>query len=300
MQLLIGKTLADELQTQLRHDVETIINAKAAENITLRVPHLAAVFVGENPASAAYIRNKIRACEQAGVRSTLIKLDASISQADLLAEIEKLNESKDVDGFIVQLPLPDHIDEQTVTFSINPDKDVDGFHPMNLGKMMLGVDTFIPATPLGILTILEHYGISTSGKHCVVVGRSNIVGTPMSVLMSRNSKIGNCTVTLTHSRTVDLAAETQRADILIAAIGKPNFIKANMLKQGAIVIDVGINAVEDTSAKSGYKLVGDVDFDDVADKVSAITPVPRGVGPMTVAALLLNTKKAWDKRFGCA
>lgn len=297
MQLLIGKTLADELQMQLRQDVDTIIEAKAGENIALRRPHLAAVFVGENAASAAYIRNKIRACEQAGFRSTLVKLAADISEADLLAEIEKLNTSDEVDGFIVQLPLPKHIDEQTVTFSINPDKDVDGFHPMSLGKMMLGVDTFVPATPLGIVTILEHYGISTSGKHCVIVGRSNIVGTPMSVLMSRNSKVGNCTVTLTHSRTADLAAETRRADILIAAIGKANFIKADMLKQGAIVIDVGINAIEDATAKSGYKLVGDVDFDDVAAKVSAITPVPRGVGPMTVAALLLNTKKAWDKRF---
>ena len=297
MQLLIGKTLADELQMQLRQDVDMIIEAKAGENMALRRPHLAAVFVGDNPASAAYIRNKIRACEQAGFRSTLVKLAADISEADLLAEIEKLNTSDEVDGFIVQLPLPAHIDEQTVTFSINPDKDVDGFHPMSLGKMMLGVDTFIPATPLGILTILEHYGVSTSGKHCVIVGRSNIVGTPMSLLMSRNSKIGNCTVTLTHSRTADLAAETRRADILIAAIGKANFIKADMLKQGAIVIDVGINAVEDTTTKSGYKLVGDVDFDDVAAKVSAITPVPRGVGPMTVAALLLNTKKAWDKRF---
>jgi methylenetetrahydrofolate dehydrogenase (NADP+)/methenyltetrahydrofolate cyclohydrolase len=297
MQLLIGKTLADELQTQLRQEVDTIIEVRARENIALRRPHLAAVFVGDNTASAAYIRNKIRACEQAGFRSSLVKLGADISEADLLAEIEKLNTSDEVDGFIVQLPLPAHIDEQTVTFSINPDKDVDGFHPMSLGKMMLGVDTFIPATPLGILTILEHYGVSTSGKHCVIVGRSNIVGTPMSLLMSRNSKIGNCTVTLTHSRTADLAAETRRADILIAAIGKANFIKADMLKQGAIVIDVGINAVEDTTTKSGYKLVGDVDFDDVAAKVSAITPVPRGVGPMTVAALLLNTKKAWDKRF---
>jgi methylenetetrahydrofolate dehydrogenase (NADP+) / methenyltetrahydrofolate cyclohydrolase len=294
MQLLIGKTLADDLQQQLF----AAHKAQLAIRQDLRAPHLAAIFVGNNPASAAYIRNKIRACEQAGFTSTLLRFDESISQAELLAQIQELNQRDDVDGFIVQLPLPAHIDEQSITFAVNPDKDVDGFHPFNLGKMMLGVDTFVSATPLGILTILSHYGIDTQGKHCVVVGRSNIVGTPISVLLSRNSRpVGNCTVTLTHSRTADLAAETRRADILIAAIGKPNFITADMVKDGVVVIDVGINSVEDSSSKSGYRLVGDVDFDGVSAKASAITPVPRGVGPMTVAALLLNTWKSYCKKF---
>lgn len=295
MQLLSGKTLAEALQAQLRGYAEEMV-----ANSGLRKPHLAAIFVGDNPASAAYIRNKIRACEQAGFTSSLLRFSSEISEAELLAEIAKLNTDDEIDGFIVQLPLPKHIDEQAVTFAIAPEKDVDGFHPFNLGKMMLGVDGFVPATPFGILNILEHYGVETSGKHCVVVGRSNIVGTPISVLLSRSAKIGNCTVTLTHSRTVDLAAETRRADILIAAIGKPNFITADMVKDGVVVIDVGINSVADASTKSGQRLVGDVDFEQVASKAAAITPVPGGVGPMTVAALLLNTAKAWSKRFGLA
>ncbi len=292
MLLLEGKTLALEIQKRLSERLQALPN-------TERAPHLAAVFVGENPASAAYVRNKIRACEAAGFRSTLLKLPETTTQTELLAEIERLNADAQVDGFIVQLPLPAHIEEQAVTFAVSPDKDVDGFHPLNLGKMMLGADCFLPATPFGILTILQHYGISTAGKNCLVIGRSNIVGTPISLLLSRpNNATGNATVTLAHSRTKDLDRLLQEADIVVAAIGRANFVRGEQLKAGCVVIDVGINSVPDASTKTGYRLVGDAHFESVSQVASAITPVPGGVGQMTVAALLLNTWRAYCLRFG--
>ena len=278
------------------------IKAEIAERVTARVaaghraPHLAAVLVGENPASQVYVRNKVRSCERVGFDSTLIRLEATTTEAALLDQVRALNENPAIDGFIVQLPLPDHINEHQVTLAIDPAKDVDGFHPINFGLMAQGLPCYLPATPYGIVQMLERYGIETSGKHAVVVGRSNIVGTPMSILLSRKSQTGNCTVTLTHSRTKDLAAEVRRADIVVAAIGIPNFITADMIKEGAVVIDVGINRVEDAQAKRGYRLVGDVDFTAVAPKCSHITPVPGGVGPMTVTSLLLNTLRACEQR----
>ncbi len=284
--IIDGKGLAETIKQELKDEVDEI--RKQGGNI----PHLAAVLVGDNPASASYVRNKVKFCEGAGFESTLIKKDVSISEEELLEIIEDLNGNEDIDGFIVQLPLPDHINEHRVTMAIDPSKDVDGFHPVNFGKMAQGLDSFLPATPYGIMTMLDRYNIETEGKHCVVVGRSNIVGTPMSILLSRKSKPGNCTVTLTHSRTKDIASECLRADILIAAIGIPKFISSDMVKEGAVIIDVGINRVEDASRKSGYRLVGDVDYDAVVEKASFITPVPKGVGPMTVTALMMNTLKA--------
>lgn len=286
MQIIDGKVLAKTIKGELAAEVETL---KANGG---KIPHLAAVLVGDDPASQVYVRNKVRSCEKIGFKSTLVRKDAETTEAELLEIIDQLNNDDDVDGFIVQLPLPKHIDETKVTLAIDPKKDVDGFHPMNFGRMSQGLPCYIPATPYGILVMLERYGIETSGKHCVVVGRSNIVGTPMSILMSRKSKVGNCTVTLTHSRTKDLKAETLRADIIIAAIGIPNFITADMVKEGVVIIDVGINRVEDASRKRGYRLDGDVDFDGVAPKSSFITPVPGGVGQMTVTALLMNTMKS--------
>lgn len=289
MTILDGKKLAQQIKEEIAAEVAEL---KAAGKKT---PHLAAVLVGENPASQVYVRNKVRSCEQVGFQSTLIRESADISEANLLKIIDGLNQNPDVDGFIVQLPLPKHIDETKVTLAIDPRKDVDGFHPMNFGRMAQGMPSYLPATPYGIVQMLERYNIETSGKHCVVVGRSNIVGTPMSILLSRKAKIGNCTVTLAHSRTKDLAAEVLRADIIIAAIGRANFITANMVKEGAVVIDVGINRVEDASTKRGYRLKGDVDFEAVAPKCSYITPVPGGVGPMTVTSLLMNTLKSAKK-----
>lgn len=286
MQLIDGKALAKTIKAELATEVENL-TANGG-----KIPHLAAVLVGDNPASQVYVKNKVRSCEKIGFKSTLIRKDAATTEAELLEIIDQLNNDADIDGFIVQLPLPEHIDETKVTLAIDPKKDVDGFHPMNFGRMSQGLPCYIPATPYGILVMLERYGIDTSGKNCVVVGRSNIVGTPMSILMSRKSKVGNCTVTLTHSRTKDLKAETLRADIIIAAIGIPNFITADMVKDGAVIIDVGINRVDDASRKRGYRLVGDVDFDGVAPKSSFITPVPGGVGQMTVTALLMNTMKS--------
>ncbi|MGB1121791.1 MAG: bifunctional methylenetetrahydrofolate dehydrogenase/methenyltetrahydrofolate cyclohydrolase FolD [Saprospiraceae bacterium] len=286
MQLIDGKVLAKTIKAELAAEVENL-TANGG-----KIPHLAAVLVGDNPASQVYVKNKVRSCEKIGFKSTLIRKDAETTEAELLEIIDQLNNDADIDGFIVQLPLPEHIDETKVTLAIDPKKDVDGFHPMNFGRMSQGLPCYIPATPYGILVMLERYGIETSGKNCVVVGRSNIVGTPMSILMSRKSKVGNCTVTLTHSRTKDLKAETLRADIIIAAIGIPNFITADMVKEGAVIIDVGINRVDDASRKRGYRLVGDVDFDGVAPKSSFITPVPGGVGQMTVTALLMNTMKS--------
>ena len=288
MQLINGKALSETIQEELRTQVEQIL-AKGK-----RAPHLAAVLVGDNPASAAYVRNKIKACERCGFKSSLVKRPSDISEAELLQLIEDMNNDNLLDGYIVQLPLPANISEEKVTLAIDPSKDVDGFHPYNVGLMTIGKAQYLPATPFGILMMLERYGIETSGKHCVVIGRSNIVGTPMSVLMSRNTKTGNATVTLVHSRTKDLKAETLRADILIVAIGKANFLTADMVKEGAVVIDVGINAVPDVNSKSGQKLVGDVDFEHVAPNCSFITPVPGGVGPMTVTGLLMNTLKAYE------
>ncbi|MEM0993632.1 MAG: bifunctional methylenetetrahydrofolate dehydrogenase/methenyltetrahydrofolate cyclohydrolase FolD [Bacteroidota bacterium] len=286
MTIIDGKKLSQTIKAEIKLEVEE------RKRLGKKIPHLAAVLVGENPASQVYVRNKVRSCEQVGFKSTLIREAATISEAALLQIIRDLNETLDIDGFIVQLPLPDHIDETQVTLAIDPKKDVDGFHPMNFGRMAQGLPSYLPATPYGILQMLERYKIPTSGKHCVVVGRSNIVGTPMSILLSRKAKVGNCTVTLTHSRTQDLAAEVRRADIIIAAIGRPDFITADMVKSGAVVIDVGINRVTDESAKRGYRLKGDVDFEAVAPKCSYITPVPGGVGPMTVTSLLMNTLKA--------
>jgi methylenetetrahydrofolate dehydrogenase (NADP+)/methenyltetrahydrofolate cyclohydrolase len=286
--IIDGKALSETIQEELRIQVEALTQKGK------RAPHLAAILIGENPASAAYVRNKIRACEKVGFKSTLVQRPANISEEELLAMIANMNNDNLLDGYIVQLPLPEHFSEEKVTLAIDPRKDVDGFHPYNVGLMTIGKAQYLPATPFGILMMLERYGIETAGKHCVVVGRSNIVGTPMSILMSRNSKIGNCTVTMVHSRTKDLKAETLRADILIVAIGKANFVTADMVKDGTVVIDVGINSVPDSTTKSGQRLVGDVDFLAVAPKCSFITPVPGGVGPMTVSGLMMNTLKAYE------
>lgn len=289
MQLIDGKGLANTIKAEIAEEVAKI---KAQGGKT---PHLAAVLVGENPASQSYVRNKVRSCEQVGFKSTLVRKEASISQEELMQVIADLNEDADIDGFIVQLPLPDHIDEEAVTLAIDPKKDVDGFHPMNFGRMALGLPAYLPATPFGILQMLDRYDIDTSGKHCVVVGRSNIVGTPISILLSRKAKVGNCTVTITHSRTKNLAAITRQADIVIAAIGRAEFLTADMVKPDAVIIDVGINRVDDPSAKRGYRLKGDVNFEDLTEKASYMTPVPGGVGPMTVTSLLMNTLKASRK-----
>ncbi|MBD3637436.1 MAG: bifunctional methylenetetrahydrofolate dehydrogenase/methenyltetrahydrofolate cyclohydrolase FolD [Crocinitomicaceae bacterium] len=290
MELLDGKKTSSEIKEEI---AKKVIQLKEQGKKT---PHLAAVIVGNDGASRTYVNAKVKTCEKVGFNSTLFELPDSISEADLLAKVDELNNDDDIDGFIVQLPLPDHIDEHKVTLAVSPSKDVDGFHPENIGRMMLGLPCFLPATPAGIVELLDRYNIETSGKDCVVVGRSNIVGTPMSVLMSRNAKVGNCTVTLTHSRTKNLAEVTKRADILIVALGKPEFITADMVKDGAVVVDVGIHRIADDSKKSGFKLLGDVKFDEVAPKCSYITPVPGGVGPMTIASLMLNTLKAIDMK----
>lgn len=283
MQLLDGKKVSELILAEIAEDV-------TARKITgKKIPHLAAILVGEHPASQAYVASKVKTCEQIGFDSTLLRLDASISEDNLLQHIRSLNNNQDVDGILVQLPLPAHISESRVINTIDPAKDVDGFHPISLGRMVLGEPTFISATPNGIMMMLTHYNIETTGKHCVVIGRSNIVGTPMSILLSRNSNPGNCTVTLCHSKTKNLKEICLSADIIVAAIGRPNYVTSDMVKEGAIVIDVGINRVEDTSRKSGSRLVGDVDFDQVAKKCSYITPVPGGVGKMTICALMKNT-----------
>jgi len=286
VQLLDGKALSIEIKAEIAKEVDLI---KAAGK---NIPHLAAVLVGENPASESYVRNKVKSCEQVGFESTLIRKDESISEEELLDIVKDLNENEDVDGFIVQLPLPRHIDPNKIILAIDPNKDVDGFHPYNFGKMAQGLDGYLPATPNGIMLMLKRYNVETSGKHVVVLGRSNIVGTPISILLSRKASPGNATVTLTHSRTKNIEEILKSADIIIAAIGISNFVKADMIKDGAVIIDVGINRVEAPERKSGYRLVGDVDFDDVSSKCSFITPVPGGVGPMTVTSLLLNTLRA--------
>lgn len=286
MTLLDGKLLSENIKAEIAAEVDQI-RARGG-----KIPHLAAVLIGENPASEVYVSNKIKSCEQVGFKSTLIRRPADTGQAELLDIVGRLNDDPDLDGFIVQLPLPKHIEEEKITLAIDHRKDVDGFHPVNFGRMAQGMPAFLPATPYGILEILRRYNIETAGKHCVVVGRSNIVGTPISILLSRKGYPGDCTVTLTHSRTRDLAAEVRRADIVVAAIGIPQFVQAEWIQEGAVVIDVGINRIEDPSRKSGYRIVGDVDFEAVAPRCSAITPVPGGVGAMTVTALMLNTLKA--------
>jgi methylenetetrahydrofolate dehydrogenase (NADP+)/methenyltetrahydrofolate cyclohydrolase len=289
MELLDGKHLSQTIKEEIKVEVDKIIAEGG------RPPHLVAVLVGENPASQSYVRSKVRSCEQVGFGSTLVQRDSDISEDDLLKIVEDLNNDDSVDGFIVQLPLPDHIDPDKVTMAIDPKKDVDGFHPINLGRMTIGLPAYLPATPNGILEMLSRYGIETSGKECCVIGRSNIVGTPISILLSRKSDPGNCTVTLCHSRTKNMVDHVRRADIIIAAIGRPNFVTADMVKKGAVVIDVGINRVDAPERKRGYKLVGDVDFENVAPVSSYITPVPGGVGLMTVVSLLMNTLRSYRK-----
>ena len=284
--ILDGKATSLAIEAELTEEV----NARLAAG--RKRPHLAAVLVGDNPASRAYVGHKVKACARVGFESTLVEKPADISQDDLLAVVEELNHNPDVDGFIVQLPLPDHIDDQAVLEAVNPAKDVDGFHPVNAGKMSLDLPCFLPATPMGIMSLLDRAGIDTQGKHAVILGRSSIVGTPMALLLRRNGSPGNCTVTVCHSRTQDLAEHTQRADILVAAIGRAHFVTADMVKESAVVIDVGINRIPDATKKSGSRLTGDVDFDQVAPKCSWITPVPGGVGPMTIASLMQNTLQA--------
>lgn len=289
MEIIDGKKVSEDIYSALKSEVDSI---KAAGG---KVPHLAAVLVGNNPASQTYVAAKVKACEQVGYGSTLIKLDADTTEDVLLKTIHELNNNADIDGFIVQLPLPAHIDENKITQAIAPNKDVDGFHPTNLGRMVLNLPAYLPATPFGIVKLLEAYQIPTLGKHCVVIGRSHIVGSPMSILLARNSNPGNCTVTLCHSRSAELSHHTRQADIIILAIGKPYFLKKEMIKEGAVVIDVGISRVESTTTKSGFKLAGDADYEDIAEKCSYITPVPGGVGPMTIASLMYNTLLACRK-----
>ena len=289
MTIIDGKQLAIDIKAEIAEAVKDLLASGGKK------PHLAAVLVGEDPASQVYVRNKVRSCEQVGFDSTLIRKPAEIKEEELLQIVKELNEDDAIDGFIVQLPLPKHIDEDKVTLAIKPEKDVDGFHPINFGRMAQGLPAYLPATPAGIMEMLKRYKIETKGKEVVVVGRSNIVGTPMAMLLSQKAYPGNSTVTICHSRTKDLAVHTKRADILVAAIGRANFITADMVKEDVVVIDVGINRVEDATAKRGYRLKGDVDYEGVAKKSSFITPVPGGVGPMTVVSLLLNTLKASKK-----
>lgn len=292
MQLLDGKVASASLLAQIKQEVNTL----TAQGH--RPPHLVAVLVGNDGASKTYVASKEKRSREAGFTSTVLYFDENMSQAQLLAEIDRLNDDHDVDGFIVQLPLPRHIDADRVTLAINPDKDVDGFHPENLGRMAKGWPCFLPATPFGILKLLQHFQIETAGKHCVIIGRSQIVGLPMAILMQRNEYPGNCTVTLTHSRTANLKEMVAQGDIIVAALGKPEFVTADMVKPGAVVIDVGITRVEDASNPKGFVIKGDVKFDEVAEKASWITPVPGGVGLMTIACLLDNTLQAWKRGLG--
>ena len=286
MKILDGKKAAQAIKDELKIDVAQL----AAEG--KKIPHLAAILVGNNGASETYVGAKVKACEEVGFRSTLIRLDENITETKLLDEIRLLNTDPDVDGILVQLPLPKHISDEEVINTIDPDKDVDGFHPVTVGYLLQGLPTFVPATPHGIMLLLKHYKIETAGKHAVVVGRSNIVGRPMSVLLSSNTNPGNCTVTICHSKTKNIKEFCLQADIIVAALGKPEFVTADMVKEGAVVIDVGITRMEDPTKKSGFRLKGDVEFDTVAPKCSWITPVPGGVGPMTIAALMKNTYKS--------
>ncbi len=283
MQILDGKKAAASIKDRLKLDATQL----ATEG--KKVPHLAAILVGTSGASETYVAAKVKACEEVGFKSTLIRFEESISSHILLSQINELNCDPDVDGILVQLPLPSHIPADDVIYAIDPDKDVDGFHPQNIGRMVQGIPGFVSATPYGIILLLEHYKIETKGKHAVIIGRSNIVGRPMSILLSSNTKMGNCTVTMCHSHTKNLKEICNQADIIVAALGNAEFVTADMVKEGAVVIDVGISRVPDTSKKNGFKLLGDVHFESVAPKCSFITPVPGGVGPMTIAALLMNT-----------
>ncbi len=286
MQILDGKVASQAIKENLKAKISTLQEQKK------KVPHLVAVLVGNNPASETYVASKVKNCNEIGMTSTLVRFEEFISEEELLAKVGALNDDTDIDGILVQLPLPKHISEEKLIYAISPEKDVDGFHPVNVGKMALGFPSFISATPYGILLLLKHYGIETSGKSVVVIGRSNIVGTPISILLSRNNDAGNATVTLCHSRTKNIKELCKEADIIIAAIGKPHFVTEDMVKHGAVIIDVGINRVKDETKKSGFGLVGDVDFKNVSEKTSYISPVPGGVGLMTIAALLMNTYKA--------
>jgi methylenetetrahydrofolate dehydrogenase (NADP+)/methenyltetrahydrofolate cyclohydrolase len=289
MILLDGKKTAADIKEEIALEVRSI------KDNGHKTPHLAAIIVGNNGASITYVNAKVKACERVGFESTLIRLSEEITEEELLNEIAILNIDNDIDGFIVQLPLPKHIDEQKVLMAVNPDKDVDGFHPTNVGKMALNLPTFISATPFGILELLDRYNVETSGKHVVVLGRSHIVGSPMSILLSQKRKVGNATVTMCHSRTKNLKELTLQADIIVAAIGIPEFLKAAMVKDNVTVIDVGITRLADATKKSGFRLVGDVAFEEVAKKAEFITPVPGGVGPMTIAMLLKNTLLACQR-----
>lgn len=288
MQILSGKITSEVIKKELAAQVAEL------KKQGMKIPHLAAILVGKDGGSVTYVNNKLKACEEIGFESTLIRYDDSITEDTLLKKIQVLNEDKSIDGYIVQLPLPDHIDEMKVTLAIDPKKDVDGFHPINVGNMMLNIPGFIPATPAGIVELMRRYKIETTGKNCVVVGRSNIVGTPLSLLLGKNTSPGNCTVTLAHSRSENIKEICLGADILVAAVGIPGFITADMVKPGAVVIDVGTTRVEDASRERGWRLVGDVDYENVAPIASAITPVPGGVGPMTIASLMINTLKAME------
>lgn len=288
MQRLNGKETALQIRKELQEKVSI------RKELGKKTPHLAAVLVGGDGGSLSYVTAKVKACEEIGFESTLIRFEYTITEDALLDKVRELNEDDAIDGFIVQLPLPKHINETKITDTISPNKDVDGFHPMNLGNMMLNLPGFLPATPAGILELIRRYKIETSGKHCVIIGRSNIVGTPLSMMLSRNSNPGNCTVTLTHSRTKDLKEICLQADILIAAIGRPEFVTADMIKKDAVIIDVGTTRVDDASRERGWRLVGDVNFKEAASKASYITPVPGGVGPMTIASLMINTLKAME------
>lgn len=287
MILLDGKSTSQQIKAELKAETDALRSAGK------RIPHLAAVLVGNNGASETYVAAKIKACEEVGFISTLHRFDEHISQQELLDTIARMNADESLDGFIVQLPLPSHISEEAVLEAVDPRKDVDGFHPQNAGRLALGLPTFVSATPAGIMDLLARYEIETSGKHCVVIGRSNIVGTPVSLLMSRNTNPGNATVTLCHSRTKNLEEITRSADIVIAALGKPEFVKGHWIKEGAVVVDVGITRVADETKKSGFRLAGDVHFESVAPKCAYITPVPGGVGPMTIVSLMKNTLKSY-------
>ncbi|MDZ7738722.1 MAG: tetrahydrofolate dehydrogenase/cyclohydrolase catalytic domain-containing protein [Bacteroidales bacterium] len=282
--LIDGKKVSSDIKQEIAEEVKTFKQEKG------RVPHLVAVLVGNDGASETYVAHKVKACEQVGFRSTLVRMDSTVTEKELLDKVDELNADNDIDGFIVQLPLPDHISEDKVIEAVDPSKDVDGFHPVNLGKMTIGLPSFVPATPAGIMELIKRYDIETSGKNCVVIGRSNIVGRPVSILLSKKGV--DATVTLVHSRTKDLESVVKRADIIIAAIGIPEFVKADMVSEGAVIIDVGTTRVKSDKTKSGWKLKGDVDFENVAPKCSYITPVPGGVGPMTIVSLLQNTLQA--------
>ncbi len=290
MILLDGKTTSN----QIKEEIAQAVQQRKTES--KKIPHLAAVLVGNDGASMTYVNSKVKSCERVGFKSTLIRLDAETSEETLLQEIEKLNTDDDIDGFIVQLPLPTHIDEQKIIMAVHPDKDVDGFHPINVGRMTLDLPAFLSATPYGILELLEQYNIETSGKHAVIIGRSHIVGRPMSILLSQKRPVGNATVTVAHSRTKNLKEITLQADIIIAALGIPEFLTGDMVKDGVVIIDVGITRVEDSSKPRGYRLAGDVHFESVSKKASYITPVPGGVGPMTIAMLLKNTLLACQNK----